>query len=131
LIEVSSGTKLQANINPQNVFADQLFADITKFSDALKSNNDSELQTALGNVDTHIDNVVNERADLGARMNRLELVENRLAEQEIIATRTMSDNEDIDMEKVIMNLTTQESIHRAALSAGSRIIQPTLLDFLR
>ncbi|MEQ6388777.1 flagellar hook-associated protein FlgL [Bacillaceae bacterium S4-13-58] len=131
LIEVYSGTKLKTNINPQNVFSNQLFADITKFSDALKSNNDSELQTALGNVDTHIDNLVNERADLGARMNRLELVENRLAEQEIIATRTMSDNEDIDMEKVIMNLTTQESIHRAALSAGSRIIQPTLLDFLR
>lgn len=64
-------------------------------------------------------------------MNRLDLVENRLSEQEVIAKRVMSDNEDADMEKVIMNLKTQESVHRAALAAGSRIIQPTLLDFLR
>ncbi|MEQ6377581.1 flagellar hook-associated protein FlgL [Bacillaceae bacterium S4-13-56] len=131
MIEVSGGTKLQANINPQNVFTDQLFADINEFLNALKSDNVANVQAAIGNLDTHIDNTVNERADLGARMNRLELIENRLAEQEVIATRTMSDNEDIDIEKVIVALTSQESIHRAALSGGSRIIQPTLLDFLR
>jgi flagellar hook-associated protein 3 FlgL len=43
----------------------------------------------------------------------------------------MSDNEDIDIEKVIMELKSHETVHRAALSAGARIIQPTLLDFLR
>jgi flagellar hook-associated protein 3 FlgL len=64
-------------------------------------------------------------------MNRLELVENRLAEQEIVATKTLSDNEDIDYAEAITKLITQESLHRAALSAGSRIIQPSLVDFLR
>jgi flagellar hook-associated protein 3 FlgL len=43
----------------------------------------------------------------------------------------MSDNEDADMEKVIMDLITQESVQRASLGMGARIIQPTLLDFLR
>lgn len=43
----------------------------------------------------------------------------------------MSNNEDIDYEVVITQLITQESILRASLSAGSRTIQPTLLDFLR
>ena len=43
----------------------------------------------------------------------------------------MSDNEDVHIEKVITELITQESIHRAALAVGARIIQPTLLDFLR
>ena len=35
----------------------------------------------------------------------------------------MSDNEDADT-AVIMNLTMQESIHRATLSAGARVLQP-------
>ncbi|MRH41971.1 flagellar hook-associated protein FlgL [Aquibacillus halophilus] len=131
-IEVTNGTKLQTNINPANVFGTQLFEDIEALSVALKSDNpDAGMQTAITNMDTHIDNTVNERADLGARMNRLELIEDRLASQEITATRMMSDNEDANMEEVIIKLTTQESVHRAALSSGSRVIQPTLLDFLR
>ena len=82
-------------------------------------------------MDIGINNIVNARAELGARMNRLELVENRLSEQEVIATQTMSQNEDIDYAKAITELITQESLHRAALSAGARIIQPSLVDFLR
>jgi flagellar hook-associated protein 3 FlgL len=64
-------------------------------------------------------------------MNRLEMVEDRLSSQEVVASKILSDNEDVDFEKVIMQLKTQESIHRAALSVGARVIQPTLIDFLR
>ncbi|SDM20971.1 flagellar hook-associated protein FlgL [Sediminibacillus halophilus] len=132
VVEVASGTKLKANIDAGEVFSSDLFDDIQAFSDALRSDiPDGELDANIASLDNHIDNVVNERADLGARMNRLDLIEDRLSSQEVTANKMMSDNEDIDLEKVIMKLTTQESVHRAALSAGSRIIQPTLTDFLR
>ncbi|MDC3412226.1 flagellar hook-associated protein FlgL [Aquibacillus sp. 3ASR75-11] len=131
-IQVANGTDLKSNINPSQVFGSNLFADIEKFSESLRSGQGNEaLQQSIANIDTHINNVVNERADLGARMNRLDLIENRLGEQEVIAKRIMSSNEDADMEEVIMNLKTQESVQRAALAAGARIIQPTLMDFLR
>ena len=130
--KVTSGTKLKVNITPGNVFSQELFDDIEAFSSALKSNTPADdLGSHIGTIDTHINNTVSERADLGARMNRLELVEDRLESQSIAANKMMSDNEDADLEEVIINLTTQESVHRAALSAGSRVIQPTLLDFLR
>jgi flagellar hook-associated protein 3 FlgL len=35
------------------------------------------------------------------------------------------------MAEVIMNLKMQENVYRASLSAGARIIQPSLVDFLR
>ena len=35
------------------------------------------------------------------------------------------------MAEVIMNLKMQENVYQASLSSGARIIQPTLLDFLR
>ena len=84
---------------------------------------------------TRLDNVMNtmsaERSELGARSNRLDMVESRLDQQEVTATQVLSDNEDVDMEKVIMDLTNQESVQRAALSVGARIIQPSLMDFLK
>ncbi|WP_138419479.1 flagellar hook-associated protein FlgL [Aquibacillus sediminis] len=133
-IEVADGTNLPVNVNPEEVFGDEnsnVFKDVEAFSQALKDDDQAGLEDALNNLDNRIDDVVSVRADLGARMNRVELIENRIKDQEVTATRMMSDNEDADMEEVIMNLTTQESVHRAALSAGSRIIQPTLMDFLR
>ena len=75
--------------------------------------------------------VLEQRADIGARQNRVEMMDNRLSTQEIIATTLMSENEDIDYERAITDMITQESIHNAALSVGSKIIQATLVDFLR
>lgn len=135
-IEVAAGTKLTANVNPESVFgtsADEnnVFNVVQNFIDDLKSGSQTDISKNIEALDNRINNVINTRADLGARMNRLDLIEDRLADQEIVATKIMSDNEDIDYEKVITQLITQESIHRAALAAGSRMIQPSLVDFLR
>ncbi len=86
---------------------------------------------AIGAVDGMMDDLLTERADVGARQNRAELMDDRLKTQEGISKKQMSLNEDIDYEKVITEMISQESVHRAALSVGARIIQPSLVDFLR
>lgn len=128
MIEVAKGTRLQVNVDPGKIFNEQFFLDIDTFIDGLDS---GDVDESFGALDDNINNLINGRANLGARMNRLELIENRIDEQEVIATRTMSENEDIHLDEAITDLITQESLHRVALSAGSRIIQPTLMDFLR
>jgi flagellar hook-associated protein 3 FlgL len=130
-IEVSNGIKIKVNVNADEVFGAEAFANVESFITALESGDQGDIENSIALLDENINNVLNARADLGARMNRLELIEHRLGSQEISATEMMSNNEDIDYEEVITQLITQESVHRAALSAGSRIIQPTLLDFLR
>ena len=76
-------------------------------------------------------NFLNVQAQVGAKQNRIDLMADRLSQQEVIAQKVLSNNEDVDMEKVIVEFTTQESVHNAALSVGSKIIQPSLIDFLR
>lgn len=130
-IEVSSGIQIQSNVNANKIFGSDAFDRVDSFITALESDSQEDIEASISAIDENIENVINARADLGARMNRLELIENRLGTQEISATQMMSNNEDIDYEEVITKLMTQESVHRAALSAGSRIIQPSLIDFLR
>lgn len=136
-IEVSGGTELIANVDGNDIFGEltddeSLFSVVQSFINKLDGTNPSGgIDESIGKLDGVIDKVINTRADLGARMNRLELVENRLGQQEIIATSTLSENEDVNYAETITNLITQQSIHRAALSSGAQIIQPTLLDFLR
>jgi len=138
-IELSKGIYIPVNVNPEKVFnysntkGEGLFSDLqflnNDLNDSTKSGKD--INQYLAYIDQHINNLLNARAELGARMNRIELMEERVDQQEVIANRMLSDNEDADIERVITDLKTQESVHRAALGVGARIIQPTLLDFLR
>ncbi|MFK2826311.1 flagellar hook-associated protein FlgL [Bacillus sp. B190/17] len=131
-LELSKGVYIQVNANPQKAFTKGLFEDLDGLIASLKDGGSgTKIGDFLGKIDGHKDAITYERANIGARLNRIELMEDRVMEQEVIASRVMSENEDVDMERLITDLKTQESVHRAALSVGARIIQPTLMDFLR
>lgn len=126
-IEVFDGVNLKVNTNATALFEgiDELFKVITAGDD------DVDFGEAIKQIETQLDAVLTSRADIGARSNRAELMHNRLEMQEGAAKKQQSENEDIDYEKVITDMLTQEAIHNAALSVGARIIQPSLVDFLR
>jgi flagellar hook-associated protein 3 FlgL len=131
-LEVFSNIKIQVNMSGDEIFGDML-KDSGNIGGLIKAldEDSSDIGSYIGKVDEYIDQLLSGRAKIGAKQNRIELMDDRLQQQEVFSTRILSDNEDVDMEKVIMEMTTQESVHRAALSVGSRIIQPTLVDFLR
>ncbi|OQP09129.1 flagellar hook-associated protein FlgL [Geobacillus sp. 47C-IIb] len=139
-IELAKGIYIGVNVDPTKVFhydASQkgkgLFSDLQSLANDLDdpTKTGKDINEYLGYIDQHITNLLGVRAELGARMNRVELMEDRINQQEVIAKKVLSDNEDVDMERVITDLKVQESVHRAALAVGARIIQPTLVDFLR
>lgn len=130
-IEVSRGIKLQANINVDNVFNKEMMEVWNGIQTALETSDMDSLKEFAGRFDQQTDLISAERSELGARYNRLEMIDNRLGYQEVVANRILSDNEDADIERVIMDLTSQESVHRASLGVGARILQPSLMDFLR
>lgn len=133
LLEVSKGVHMNVNVKSTDLLKGNNTNDIFTELDNLVSdlNSDGDIGKYLDSLDSHLSNVVANRADLGARYNRIELIDDRLGSQEVIATKIISENEDAEMEKVIINLTTAEAVHRAALGVGAKIMQPTLMDFLR
>lgn len=70
-------------------------------------------------------------ADIGGRDRRLDLLEARYESDDINYETMRSNAEDADIAEVIMYLRMAETVYQAALSAGARVIQPTLMDFLR
>lgn len=136
-VNVSKGVALKVNSDPNEAFGgtsasgQNVFEMLTDLENELKSGTFNNEKSFLSDIDGFSNQMIAERSDIGARTNRMELVESRLEQQEVVATRMLSDNEDVDFEKVVTDLLSQESVHRAALSANARIIQPTLIDFLR
>ncbi|RKD32331.1 flagellar hook-associated protein FlgL [Thermohalobacter berrensis] len=106
----------------------QIFDDLIG---ALESNDSDVIEETLGRIDKANNNLLSVRADIGAKVNRLELTQKRLESAEINFTKLLAENEDADLSEVIMDLKMKENVYRASLAAGARIIQPTLVDFLR
>lgn len=85
----------------------------------------------IGKLNQALDYLVAQRAEVGAKINRLEMTQSRLSSAEINFTSLLSKTEDLDVAETIIHLKTQETVYRAALATGARIMQPTLVDFLR
>jgi flagellar hook-associated protein 3 FlgL len=70
-------------------------------------------------------------ADIGGRSNRLELIMERYSIDKINYEQMLTDVEGLDLAEAITRLSFAEATYRASLGIGGRILQPTLLDFLR
>lgn len=130
-MEVSKGVRFPVNITPEDVFNEDLFDKIASFEKALHENDSEAMQESVGGIQEGAKEFVHGRAELGARMNRLELIEDRLEKQSITAEEAMAKNEGVEFEEAVTNLLSEEAVHRAALASGAKIIQPSLVDFLR
>lgn len=70
------------------------------------------------------------KADVGNRESRLTLTKSRVTEQKTNFKSLKSNNEDIDLEEVVIGYSSAELVYNASLSAASKVVQQTLLDFL-
>ena len=132
--ELAKGIMVEVNMQGSAVFGegeDSVFAILDRLEAALESGDQDNLTEFIDEIDTGLQGFLTSRSEIGARMNRLEFMEERIDNQEVMSKRIMSDNEDVEFEKVVMDLKAQEAIHTAAMAVGARIIQPTLMDFLR
>lgn len=132
--EDSGGFK--ETFNEQNLIATQgdkstLIEVFEELSTALESNDQDAIQKALGNIDTSFEQILSVRSEVGAKMNRLELTEKKLDIQINNVKELLSYNEDVDMAEISMEINMAENVYVSSLMTGAKIIQPTLVEFLR
>ena len=86
---------------------------------------------ALKGIDLAQSKLINAISELGAQDERLQVTMRRI-DYEVPQLQEQNSREvDLDVAKAITDLQTLEQANRAALGAAGRIIQPTLMDFLR
>lgn len=93
--------------------------------------NPGNLATDQGYLDTALSRMSTALASVGARSNRLNAAASNLSTTALNVTTNLSDVQDVDMAKTIMQLQQQQVTYQAALMATSKIISPTLADYLR
>ncbi len=85
----------------------------------------------LEKLDQVLDLLLKVRAEVGARTLRLENALNRFKDFTTSFKKLLSFDEDIDIAEVVVQLQEHQNVYQMALAAAARLLQPTLLDFLR
>ena len=131
--EITPGQELTFNLTGVEVFGEtELFEVVNNMYNALLNNNGEALgNEILQELDQQLTNLLQYRAEIGARMERLWSTEERLVNEHIHLREFRSKIEDIDVAEAITQFRMQENAYQAALSTGARMIFPSLVDFLR
>jgi len=128
---VVQGTEYKYDVNADNSSSKPALIDVlSKFSQALANNDSDGIENTISQLQSSMQQVLSVRAEIGAKMNRLELTTNKLNSQINNVTEMLSNNEDIDVTEAIMNLSMAQNVYLSSLMTGAKIIQPTLAQFL-
>jgi flagellar hook-associated protein 3 FlgL len=85
----------------------------------------------LDNLDKELNSILRIRAEVGAKQKRLEDMKSKSELESFNMTELLSKTYDVDLAQVVMEAKVMESIYTASLNVGARVLQPSLLDFLR
>ncbi|MFC1734893.1 flagellar hook-associated protein FlgL [Candidatus Hydrogenedentota bacterium] len=132
-ISVKTGPGLSMTINQDasNLYVNLINASIGIRDDLLADNSGSLQNVRIGQLDTQIDGILDVLATVGATGNRIDVLTQRYESLEVDMETYLSDTEDADFVEVMVELNQQENAYRAALDASARVLQPSLLDFIR
>jgi len=129
---IADGVVVQANVTADKLFGKatdktNLFQTLNNLAEGLRSGT----PISLDNIDKGMERILSTQAEAGAKQNRVEAVANRIQDSSIELQSMLSKIEDVDYAEAITRLKSEESIYQATLAASSKIIQPSLMDFLR
>jgi flagellar hook-associated protein 3 FlgL len=131
---VGAGSKVRVDTTGPEAFGSgdtQLFQVLQDAADSIRAGDATATAANLGKLDIAHDLVKTTLSDVGARYNRLEQMKQSAQDRLLTVTTQLSDIEDVDLPKTIMEMQLQQTSYQAALAASAKVIQPSLIDFLR
>jgi len=130
---LNENVKMNINLTGDEVFQDEIEALDSLYNDL---NSGTATGSTIGNnnlgaMDEAIKKFTELRSEVGGKLKRTGNLKSRLEANEIHLKQLKSGNEDVDIAEVITNLKMEENVYRASLASGARIMQQSLVDFIR
>ncbi|MDX2471883.1 MAG: flagellin [SAR324 cluster bacterium] len=138
-VPIDNGIKVALNItakellfkNPNDTETVNTFDIMHRLISSLESDDEEAILESLNEIDTSINQLLSKKAQVGATVLELEDSESRLAGDIDTKLSEISDIEDIDLAKGAIDMNKAELKHKVALDSAARLVQPTLINFLK
>jgi flagellar hook-associated protein 3 FlgL len=130
-IQVGTNEQLTVGKNGQTVFVDSnLFAALENLKQAITNNDLPSIQQQAQILQGTEDSLGTQLADVGIRQNRLKDKQNLLAKWSVNIQDQISNLENVDYNKAILELQQQQTAYEIALQSAAKISQLNLLNYL-
>lgn len=110
--------------------SDNIFKVMDDLIAALNSGDVTTISAQTTNIESRSSKMQSCLSEVGARTNRVELVQARLDDRDLNLTTLQSKTEDADIASLMIKATTAQTIYEAALKSSAQILQPSLMDFM-
>jgi flagellar hook-associated protein 3 len=133
--EIEQGVKPRINVSADELFEDpvtnvDMFGVSMKMLDGLRSSSGAQIGDAIREMDIVFAKIRATQSSNGARLNRFELTLERNSNRQIELSRLQSKLEDLDFAEAITEFSLSENIFNASLKAGSKVILPSLGNYI-
>lgn len=147
-VEIGQNVSVPINLNGESVFgkvevtavgppivydaADTagLFQTLTALKLDLQAGDQDEVRLRLDNLDTDLNNVINEQTGLASIRNRLDSTLANLDDRELFLSEQYANIQDVNLPELLTELTVAENTYQMTLATTARVIQPSLMQFL-
>jgi flagellin-like hook-associated protein FlgL len=133
--EIESGIAVPVNITQDELMFDpatgtNMFDTVVRLGQSLLENNRTNIQRAIGEIDTVFKTILDAQSKNGARVNRFETTSDRNEGQTNETTRLRSNIEDAEYAETVSKFSLLQTVYEAALKSAANVLQPSLANFL-
>ena len=131
-LEIAAGQLSSPNHNAHEVFVDtNVMVALRDLSTALGNNNVAGIKAAMPALGAASDKIGSLLGEVGAKVNRYETLRTERAEATVDTKSRRSMLYDIDLSDAATTFAQAQSAYQAALSAANKVINLSILDYLR
>jgi len=134
--QINEQTTIVVNLNGQEVFnqsasgGEDIFQMIFDIKGFLEADDTQGINGKIDNVNNAIEQTLQNFLKIGTRKQLITFNDDRFITQNIQVRDALSQLEDTDFGEAFINFKSEENALNSALSAGARVVAPSLLDFL-
>jgi flagellin-like hook-associated protein FlgL len=128
--EVQSTTGILQSEDRHTLEVDSVFNTLLRLKTALEQGDVAEISRSLERLDADMDRANFARAELGGRLQSLDIIDVRLEDENVQLRAALSEDLDVDLVKAISDLTARQFAFEASLRTAGSLMQMSLLNFI-
>jgi flagellar hook-associated protein 3 FlgL len=131
---IAEGTTVRVDADAATAFGaagSSVFDHLAALSTALRTGDQATISASVTALGADRDRITTTQAEVGSRQNRVEAAIQAASDNQLALSSSLSAVENADLPKTVVDLQMQQVAYQASLGATARVMQPSLLDFLR
>lgn len=130
-VAITASQTVSSNVRGDQTAFSQAFSAIQALATALSTNNISGIQSALGQLNTAGNGITDLTAEVGGRVQTLDLQQQSFEDMQFNLKKRLNDHESVDIPATISQLQQASVAMQAAFSQVASLRSLTLVNFLR